>query len=83
MSIRLSLFGGTMLPNAYTTVGHKKKAPVGKSETLLFIITSGILNEVFAFFLHKKTLTSTAQLLMPCVGKNKPRPPRLLVRRDI
>jgi hypothetical protein len=26
-------------------------------------------------FQIKKTLTSTSQLLMPCVGKNQPRPP--------
>jgi hypothetical protein len=28
----------------------QKKAPVGKSETLLFFITRGILNEFFADF---------------------------------
>jgi hypothetical protein len=44
---RCSLVG--QLKDRYT-VGRKKKAPVGKSETLLFIITRGILNEFFANF---------------------------------
>jgi hypothetical protein len=38
-----------MASKAYT-VGLRKKAPVGKSETLLFLITRGILNEFFADF---------------------------------
>ncbi len=40
----------------------------------MFLVFSS--NSWILFCNGKKTLTSTSQLLMPCVGKNQPRPPR-------